>query len=326
MDFHVHPFDVYSGDIKYQIDADVEGLWGKGTTAYQSPSIDYNGQFPSQLFQKATSSPRAMLLASRLLYSHTGPKVFTDQLDLAGIKGALLLPIARIPGTAMDMVDACVDLFQYEERFHMACPFPVGTPANALKEFFIVGKKVKNLRAIKIHPNLCDLNPITDAGKELIETTLIAAGELKLPVIIHGGPSDGLLSDESKQNGNLNRLANIKWDLSSSPVIIAHAGCFGLSESETISTIPILKVLMDKFQNLLVDTSALNLNSLQSVMTNVDHTRMIFGSDALYFKIWRSWVTFLQALRAVSRSPDDDLIQIASLNPTQCLNYTINSA
>jgi len=325
MDFHVHPFDVYSGDINYQADPKEEGLFGKGVSAYQSPEIDFNEQYPNQLFEKVSKNPRMLLLASRLLYSHTGPKVFTGQLDLAGIKKALLLPVSRNPGSAMIMVDACVELFQHDERFDLACPFPVGFPVNALQNFYVVGKKEKNLRAIKIHPNLCDLNPLTDTGKEQIETTLVAAGELKLPVIIHGGISTGLLSTESTQNGLLSRLTNINWNLTSSPVIIAHAGCFGLSESETNSTIPILNGLMDRNPHLFVDTSALNFNTLQLVLTKVDLTRMIFGSDALYFKIWRSWVTFLQALHTISPSPEDDLIRIASYNPMHCLNYSTNS-
>jgi hypothetical protein len=325
IDFHVHPFDVYSGDSNYQADPEEEGIFRKGKSAYQPPEIDFNEQYPNQLFEKVTNNPRMLQLASRLLYTHTGPKVFTDQLDLAGIKKALLLPVSRNPGSAMTMVDACVELFQHDERFHLACPFPVGVPVNALQNFYVVGKKEKNLRAIKIHPNLCDLNPLTDKGKEQIEITLIAAGELKLPIIIHGGVSTGLLSRESTQNGVLSRLTNIDWNLTSSPVIIAHAGCFGLSESETKSTIPILNGLMDKYPHLLVDTSALNLNALLLVLTKVDLTRMIFGSDALYFKIWRSWVTFLQALHTVSATPDDDLIRIASHNPTHCLSYSTNS-
>jgi hypothetical protein len=325
IDFHVHPFDVYSGDINYKADPKEKGLFGKGKSAYQSPVVDFNESYPNQLFDKVTNNPRMLQLASRLLYSDTGPKVFTDQLDLAGIKKALLLPVSRNPGSALPMVDACVELFQHDERFHLASPFPVGIPVSALQKFYDVGKKEKNLRAIKIHPNLCDLNPLTDTGKEQIEATLVAAGKLKLPVIIHGGISTGLLSIDSTQNGVLSRLTNINWNLTSGPVIIAHAGCFGLSESETNSTIPILNGLMDKYPHLLVDTSALNLNALLLVLTKVDLTRMIFGSDALYFKIWRSWVTFLQALHTVSAMPGDDLIRIASHNPTHCLSYSTNS-
>jgi len=121
-------------------------------------------------------------------------------------------------------------------------------------------------------------------------------------------------------------LANINWDISSGPVVIAHAGCYGLTEAEMTSAIPILNRLMDKIPNLLADTSALSLSALQLLLAKVDRNRLIFGSDALYFKVWKAWVLFLQALRLVSPNPDEDLIRIASINPAQCLDSSDHSS
>jgi len=326
MDFHVHPFDVFSGDIDYQADLNIKGLFFKGNSVYKPPSFESNEESLNSRFQSGLNNSRALLLASRMIYSHTGPKVFADQLDIAGIERALLLPVVRVPGTAINMVKASEKMFQQENRFHLAYPFPVGISANELTSYYSIGKKSKKFCAIKIHPNLVGLDPNTNTGKELIEATLISAGKLKLPVVVHGGYTSGLSSPDSKIYSTLERLANINWNISSSPVIIAHAGCYGLTEAEMSSAIPILNCLMDKIPHLLADTSALNLPALQLLFDKVDRNRLIFGSDALYFKIWKSWVVFLQALRLVSPYPDDDLIRIASINPAHCLAYSGHSS
>jgi len=322
MDFHVHPFDVFSGDIGYQADVNIKGLFFKGTAIYKPPTFESNEESLSSRFQTGLDNSRALLLASRLIYNHTGPKVFTDQLDLAGIAGALLLPVVRVPDAAMNMVEVAEKMFQQENRLHLACPFPVGISPNNLFSYYSEGKKINKICAIKIHPNLVNLDPLTRTGKELIEATLIAAGELELPVVVHGGITSGLSFPESKVYGTLDRLAKINWNLSTSPVIIAHAGCYGLTEEEMTSALPIINRLMDKYPHLLADTSALSLPILQLLLAKVNRNRLIFGSDALYFKVWKAWVMFLQALRSVSLYPDDDLIRIASLNPAQCLAYS----
>lgn len=325
MDFHVHPFDVFSGDIGYQADPNIKGLFYKTKSVYKPPSLESSEESVNSSFQAGFSNSRALLLASRLIYNHTGPKVFTDQLDMAGIAGALLLPVVRVPDAAMNMVGVAVKIFQQEKRFHLACPFPVGLAADELASYYSTAKKSKQIWAIKIHPNLIGLDPLTKTGKDLIEATLICAGQLKLPVVVHGGYTSGLSSPEPMVYGSLDRLANINWNITSCPVIIAHGGCYGLNEADMTSAIPILNGLLDKAPHLLADTSALNLPALQLLLANVDRNRLIFGSDALYFKVWKAWVDFLQALRQVSPCPDDDLIRIASMNPANCLVYAGHS-
>jgi hypothetical protein len=325
IDFHVHPFDVFSGDIEYQPDAMNNGIFRKGSSVYKPPKINQNDEYLNDPFKNVEDNSRAIMLASRLIYSHTGPKVFTDHLDQARIARALLLPVARSKDTATQMLDVSLRLFDQEARLYLACPFPVGIPPDKLINFYSNSKKYKKICAIKIHTNLIGLDPLTKNGKELIEMTLGAAGMLNLPVIVHGGITIGLSSPESKRFGTLDRLRKIDWNISSAPVIIAHAGCYGLTEEEITSVLPILNRLLDTCPHLMADVSALNLPALQLLMTKIDRNRLIFGSDALYFTIWKSWVRFLHALRLVSTNPDDDLIQIASLNPSRCLSYSGNS-
>ena len=326
VDIHVHPFDVFTGDTGYQADQSIKGLFFRGASVYKPPAIESNEESLNSRFQMGINNSRAILLASRLTYNHTGPKVLTDQLDLAGIRSALLLPIVRVPGTAVNMVEVAEKMFKQENRLHLACPFPVGISASELPSYYRMMKKSTKTCAIKIHPNLVGLDPLSKMGKKLIETTLVSAGKLELTVIVHGGYTFGLSSPESQVYGTLEHLENIDWNISSCPVIIAHAGCYGLTEAEMSSAILILNRLLDKVPNLLADISALNLPTLQWLLTKVDRNRLVFGSDALYYKVWKAWLSFLQALRLVSPKPDDDLIRIASINPTHCLAYSDSSS
>lgn len=321
MDFHVHPFDVFSGDTGYRANPQVEGVFSKSFSTYRPVSLESRMGNPcgDKRLQDDVGAQRALLLASRLAYNHTGPKVFTDQIDLAGITKALLLPVARVPGTAGEMLDVLVRMFPKGGRFLLGCPFPVGIAPDELARFYRSACETKGICAIKIHPNLAGINPLSKRGRDLIEATLEAAGLLGLPVIVHVGCTPGLEPVESRDYGTLLRIASLDWSLSSAPVIFAHAGCYGLTEAEMIPLIPILKNLFEKYPNLLADTSALELNPLCLLMTRIDRNRLIFGSDSLYFPVWKAWVTFLQALRLTSMCPDDELIHIASVNPVQCL-------
>src|SRR4030066_2231282 len=51
MDFHVHPFDVFSGDIGYQADVNIKGLFFKGTAIYNPPTFESNEESLSGRFQ-----------------------------------------------------------------------------------------------------------------------------------------------------------------------------------------------------------------------------------------------------------------------------------
>jgi predicted TIM-barrel fold metal-dependent hydrolase len=325
IDFHVHPFDVFSGDTKFQPDPKVKGLFSRKSSVYQSPTIDFKEDDHGKTNNAIQNNFRAILLVSRLIYSHTGSKVFTDQLDLAGITKALLLPVVRNPDEGLSMMDAMKKIFHQEKRLCQACPIPVGVSANRVLSYYKQVKKRHKIYAIKIHPNLSGIDPLGKAGSELIEETLIAAAELKLSVVIHGGITPGLSSPESRGFGRIERLAKINWDISSCPVVIAHAGCYGLAEEEISSTIRFLNKMMEKSPNLLADTSALDPQALKMLLAKVNRNRLIFGSDALYFSIWKSWVNFLDALQTAAPHADDELIRIAYLNPIQCLNYTENS-
>ncbi|MGE5223186.1 MAG: amidohydrolase family protein [Omnitrophica WOR_2 bacterium] len=317
IDFHAHPYDVYSADTAYQENSQVEGLFSKGAFAYHPPEIESDAGHPRQPLSKSAGAIR---LASRLTYTHTGPKVFSDQLEQAGISGALLLPVARRPGTAWNLLDATSEMFSMDSRLFLGCPFPVGLKPEELYDFYFSALQAKGIRVIKIHPNLAGIDPLTTSGIELIEATLVAANSLGLPVIVHTGFTPGLDPAGGGDYAALANLASLNWSLTSAPVILAHAGCYGLNETESDGVISLLETLLEKNLHLLADTSALQPAVLQLLLSSMDSSRLIFGSDTLYFPIWKAWIAFLRALRFSSARPDDDLVKIASLNPARCLS------
>jgi hypothetical protein len=319
-DFHVHPFCVLSGDLDYRAVSSAEGLFSNSSSEYVSPTLEGKQLENSPQPQLPFRSERALLLASKFIYGHTGPKVFRDQLDLAGISQALFLPVARTPDDASKMVEAAGRMFADDDQFHIGSPVPVGIPAEEIDGFLRASYEAWHIKAIKLHPNLARMDPLAGDGRDIIEATLRSAGALNLPVVVHGGRTPGLNPPETGEYGLLSRLAEIDWGISTSPVIIAHAGCYHLDDEDVPATLALLEKLFDKHPNVMADVSALDLPVLRAVLESVDRTRLIFGSDALYFPVWKIWVNFLQALDAVCPRPEDDLIRIASVNPARCLS------
>lgn len=322
-DFHVHPFDVLSGDTTYQADNRIEGLFAKCSSTYRPPSISQKPETSKgRAAHPGWNSPQALILASRLAYAFTGAKVLADQLDLIGFTGALLLPVARQAGVAERVLAAGRKMFGDTTRFFMGCPIPIGLSSDKLLSFYESAREEWGICAIKVHPNLTSINPLIQSSRELIDATLDAAGRLGLPVVIHGGRTPGLEPCEMREFGTILRLKDIDWGLSSAPVIFAHCGCYGLTESEVVEALPVLNSLFDMYPNLMADTSNLEVPTLRLILERVDRNRLLFGSDALYVPIWKAWLGFLRGLYQVSHQPENDLIRIASLNAQYCLGLT----
>ncbi len=317
LDLHVHPYEVLTGDVSFNPDPQIEGLFNKGLFKYHPPVLD-----DINPTQPTPDNQRALLLAARLTYNHTGPKVLTDQIDLAGLSGALLLPVARTAGKAEEMLEVSQKMFEKEVRLFPGCALPIDIQPDKLADFFRFARQRNGIRAVKLHHNLTAIDPLTKKGEDLTNATLVAAGELNLPMVVHGGRSPGLEPIECREYGTISRLATVDWSISTAPVILAHAGCYGLTHAESIDTLTILNNLFEKHSNLMSDTSNLEPSILQLVLEKISPTRLVFGSDALYVPIWKAWLRFLQTLQLVSTHPDDDLIHIASLNPARCLSLS----
>ncbi|MCS6994175.1 MAG: amidohydrolase [Anaerolineales bacterium] len=321
-DCHVHPFDVLTGDTAYQTSDSLPKLFSRPGSAYHPPAI-MPENFDSAEIQREAVSERGLLLTSRFAYSHTGARIFDDHLALTGLSGALLLPVTRCPDRAEAMLATIQQMFDEPGRYFCACPYPVGMAREALYPFFYQMKETYGICAVKIHTNLVNLDPASPEGRETIEAVLEAAGSLGLSVIVHGGWTPGLQPAQAAQYGTLERLSCVDWSVSRAPVVIAHAGCYALCETEVTAALSLLNVLFEKFPNLLADVSNLGMGAVESVLRFSDRSRLLFGSDALYIPIWKAWLRFLHALYCVSPDPESDLIRIASINPRRCLSLPV---
>jgi predicted TIM-barrel fold metal-dependent hydrolase len=320
-DFHAHPFCVLSGNTNYQLKKNVAGLYSTCDSVYHCPKNEPETQKTTRKinFNSNKLSESALLLSSRLIYTFSGPKVFTDYTDAIGISNVLLLPLIKGDGDVLEILDAMVSMFSADSRFAFGCPIPQGFSLQDQKKYFESSKNKYNIQCIKVHPNFSGIDPISKEGELFLSSVLENASELRLPILVHGGRTPGVTPVENREFGTLARLSKINWSISSYPVVIAHAGCYGLEFDELDSTIRILKDMLELHPNLLVDTSALDEDVLQILMNKIDRKRFVFGSDALYFSIWSGWVSLLRVLTSLSSQPEDDLILIASTNPQTCL-------
>ncbi len=319
-DFHIHPYNVLSADTQsYHPDPFTPGVYSQTSAPYHSPSLPEQPESkPAADGRSSQLSDRSFLLLSRITYSRVGPRVIADQLDMCGIQHALLLQVARQPGDSEKLLEAAGQMFAEGVQFRFSCAMPVGLPPDKLDGFYRAAQAQWGISAIKIHTNLSGTDPSSAAGRAAIESTLESAGRLGLPVVVHGGPSLGVETSVSGL-GRLEHLKEINWGLSCAPVIIAHAGLYHLSDAEELETLSTMRAMFDKYSNLFVDTSSLKLTSIARLLTHLDRTRLIFGSDALYKPVWEIWVQFLRALQSTSPHPDADLVRIASRNPRHCL-------
>jgi hypothetical protein len=320
-DFHAHPFCVFSGDTDYQADKNIDGLYSKSNRQYHTPVLEVkaNSSGQSDDYKVASLPGSALLLSSRLIYSFTGPRVFLDYIEIVGISRVMLLPVAHSAGIAEDLLESMTNMFSEDVHFHYGCPLPVDVSPKKLQNFLLSAQDKWGIKLIKIHPNLLGIDPISKDGRNLLETTLEIAGRLKLPIIIHGGRTPGILPVENREFGTLSRLSKIDWSISSSPVIIAHAGCYGMEGNEIGETIRILEGMLNLHSNLMVDISSMDFPVLQKLMKSISYQRIIFGSDSLYCSIWTSWINLLRTITTTFKTPDTVLIQIASSNPNHCL-------
>ena len=104
LDFHVHPFDVLTGEVTYHRNEQIEGVFSRGGSVYHPPLVDETIEIDEAHRASIPVTGRAFLLASRIKYAHTGPKVFADQIDAIGLSGILLLPVVGERAWARDML------------------------------------------------------------------------------------------------------------------------------------------------------------------------------------------------------------------------------
>ena len=328
-DVHVHPYEVLFDQFSYSFNLDQMNILSVDSNRYRAPRISDlklgNGLGESvmplkNLLKRSLNVQKISLLRLRHLYGHVGEQVFSDQMDLCGIDAALLLPIASTSGEFGTRMEWVKKHYQDKRRFRIAGSVPNTVEIATLKCYVSTMKKEFGIQALKCHPVVTGIDLRSTCGKERLEAMLDACRENGLPLIVHSGKNMTYWGAERGNWASLEYLQDINWSNSGEPVVIAHAGIHrcGIDEVER-DLLPVLKKLMRLHTNMFVDTSSIGYQSLCKVLREVDHDRLLFGSDALYDLQWGAVVMLLQALEESGAIVEDSFVRIASVNPSRTM-------
>lgn len=318
-DSHVHPFDVIQNQIIYRPSALDKGLYSINGSRFDPPKPTEISLETESLNEEITNKSlydRFLSLKIRRWFAHTGPKVFRSHMKLCGIDKALLLPVAPKNGGIETQMNAMLDIFGNDDGFIMGTSIPNAVENEDIESFLkrMIGQF--SIRAVKLHPNLSEIDTLSKYGKERIERILSTCGELGLPLIVHGGVSTVLQNHPAESYSTIERLENINWSLSTETVVIAHAAAYECELEQTANVImPKLQEMLQLYNNLMVDISGLEFNALVAVLKRIEKDRIIFGSDALYYPQWSVVVKLLHALKETTDDPKEDFLKIMSVNP-----------
>lgn len=318
VDAHVHPFEVFLGESRYDPSPDVVGVHSKSPTPYRPPDIAPMKETaaPARPVDAALQA-KLFLLTVRRLYAHTGPRVLGDQMALAGVDRALLLPVVR-PGDD-DPFPALVAMFGDDPRFALGyCP-PPSLDDQAIGAA-VAEAAASGAVAIKVHPAISGIPLAETAGVRRLEHILAASRASGLAVVIHGGLSPQCSDPDAIAHADIANLRHVDWGITDRPVVVAHAGAFGRGLAEVdADVLPLLLTLMGRHDHLMTDLSGLDTATLCSVLGRLDLDRVVFGSDALYFAPWEAMVRLALALEEAVHDADEAFLKVACLNPARLL-------
>lgn len=324
-DCHTHPFDVVFDQVDYHTDKTKAGLFSSTGAIYISPklvklAIAQNGPDIKAAGVDQTMQSKISAMLIRRLYRHTGPYVFEKHMGLCGIDKSLLLPVAPSSGSIENQMLSMDRIYGTHKRFELGTSIP-NSIKNADIYRFINETIIKHgIKAVKIHPNITEINIGSSSGKERLDTVLSACGKLGTPLIVHGGKSHILKNPGASEYGTIDNLKQINWGLCKSTVVIAHAGGYSCTLNEMEREImPHLKKMLRSHDNLMVDIAALDTNVLKRVFQDIESDRILFGSDALYEQQWTSVVKSWHALTQTFSTAEDKFIQMASINPSKTI-------
>jgi predicted TIM-barrel fold metal-dependent hydrolase len=319
VDAHVHPFEVFLGESRYSPDPALAGVHATSATPYRPPDVApmKEAAVPTRPVDAALQA-KLFMLTVRRLYAHTGPRVLGDQMALAQVDRALLLPVAG--ADSPDPFPAMAAMYGGDPRFALGYCVPPSLEDGGIAGAVADAVEGHGAVAIKVHPAITGIPLDEDSGIRRLEHILDASRASGVSVVVHGGLSPQCKDTDAVAHGDLSRLRNVDWGITDQPVVIAHAGAFGHSLGEVIDgVLPRLSRLMARHDHLMTDLSGLDSTTLAVVLGRLDLDRVVFGSDALYFAPWEAMVRLALALEDAVPDVEDAFLKIASLNPLRLL-------
>lgn len=311
IDTHVHPLDVL------------------GVHAPVSPQIAQIKKDPS-LLERLEYSRMALYALKGLFYlapnyiKNTIKKDFIGfnqknllhEMNEAGVDKAVLVPIepfARFPDIARPY---------NSKKFILVGSINPHTVNYEDIELYINDQiKTFGIKGLKLHPNIQNFFPrpsknSLEIGEKLKKIYQIAE-KCKLYLLFHGGTSYLFHQDKIKNTHALlknfcdeNGRSEI-FDLNI-PIIIAHGGHYNIYKIN----FSLLHKISSRYKNIFFDTAGLNPYTLAKIIENTGEERIVFGSDANYFKMKFQVGLVLKSLKLVktASSFDEKVIKIFSSN------------
>ncbi len=320
-DCHAHPFDILFNEINYKRNTDDRNLYSADNSAFMPIKISsVRLQKESEVQKYISPALRDMFLQMKIknLYSHTGSRVFYDHMEISGIDKTLLLPVSDSLQSVYYQMGFISKMFKKDHGFIIGTCIPRDLSNEQIKIFVEKMVLTYDIKAIKIHLSTAKIDLSSSGGKERLETILASCETFHLPLIVHGGYNEDMRIPETAGYGLISSLKVVDWRISKSTVVIAHSASYGCDIDEIENTIlPDLTRMLHEHDNLMVDVSALEFGQLTSILKNIDKSRIVFGSDALYFSQWSAIVKLLHCLFTIKENVENAFVQIVSINPSE---------
>jgi hypothetical protein len=296
IDIHVSPFEVIFNSFHYVPNPHHEGVHSLDSGLYRpasAESLRVETLLSESSRERLDSVPAKLsLMLYRKFYAHIGPRVLGDHMRLSGISRSLLLPVVQTDSEGEEQLRLMFKIYGGDRRFILGYCVPNAVSNKDILTVVKAAVSKYRIGAIKLHPNITEINLSTVAGKNRVENILEACRVTGLPLVVHGGLSPVLKNPNSRGYAALSNLCQIDWSITSACILSTHS-------------------------NVMVDISALDLGALCLILEKVDRDRIVFGSDAFYFPQWSAVVKLLHALKATVSDTEEAFIKIAGKNPAR---------
>jgi len=325
---HVHPFDVIGvvhyadyhevspGEFVYKKFIGQRGVRGKSDLIGWLSRFDYN-KYAFSVFNFALQViPGYESFDLRHAFSRTGVKRLLEEMDRALVDEAVLLPVE--PWLPTDIVQKSFShqrlrLLGSVDIHNIQVQEIKNTIKHFVDDYGIIG--------LKMHPNMQSFLPQPSQNPsdlaEKLRLIYQAAEEYGLYLLFHGGPSGlarkldekygnfpqksryGLLINYCDEDGRSELFGQYR-----TPVVIAHLGHFGAPRLN----MPLVRTILEKFDTVYFDTAGAPSGFIQKFIEWGGSERIVFGTDALYFRILYSMYSVYKAAQKAQTDEKPDVM------------------
>lgn len=298
IDIHVHATEVLKDKVRYK-NTQGELISARSSADYRALSMSSIRLADGATVASNGLKNRISEMAFTRTYQHTGAKVLRDQMRLARVDKAALLPVAPASGTVEKQMEIISSCCSHDPGLLAGYSISSETALQEIEQELATAIQKYAVRIVKIHPNVSSIDVSSDAGRARTEAILRACDRHSLPVLVHGGCSPILGDVPASRYSTSERLSRIDWSETRFPVVIAHFGIYGCAAYATpqaeASGAQFIE-LLESYPNLYTDTSGVAYTHIHSMLGQIAPSKVLFGSDAMYVPMYRQVALVMHAL------------------------------